>query len=198
MKSFIVTLLLCFVAHPRLLADDTKIRQAVEKGIVTGEFLSTLTPDDVPDKWKAQKVTKETPDSITQVYSRNGVRTLEVLWAKNWTGDKEQMFVATVYRADTRLVKIVHLGHSTSIMPSDAPKGFQVFTSIKDDDGSVTVTATDNKDSFIEGVVVKGRDTRLLDDLEYTKQALALTSIAKPLINAIQESMPKRMKKAGK
>ena len=196
MKLLLVALLLACSVQLATAADD-KIRQAIEKGVVTGAFLNTLTPDDVPDKWKAQKSTKETDKAFTQIYTHDGVRLLEVMWAKDWKGDKERMFVASIYRGDKRLTKIMRLGDSTSIIPSDATKGYQVFTSIKDD-GTVTVTVTDDDNSFFESVVVKGRDTHLLDDLEYTKAALAIEGITKPLMGVLQEAIDKKAKKKSK
>ena len=59
------------------------------------------------------------------------------------------------------------------------------MTSIKDD-GAATITVTDEDNTFFEGVVLKGRETHLLDDLEYTKAALAIESITKPLVGALK------------
>lgn len=187
----ILLLWVCLASVLPIKAADDKIRQAIDNGLVTGAFLNTLTPDDVPDKWKAQKSTKETDNGVTQVYSRNRVRLLEVMWAKDWKGDREKMFVAMVYRGDKRLTKIVRIGDSTSIMQSEAPKGYQIFTSIKDD-GTITVTVTNDDNTFFEGVVVKGRETHILDDLEYTKVALSIEGIVKPIVGVLQDAIDKK------
>ena len=177
-------------------AADDKIRRAVEQGRVTGEFLNTLTYDDVPDDWRAQKISEPNEKYTKLVFFRGGVRRLELLWSHDWTGDKEKMFVATVYHGDKRLTKIARVGDSTAVFPTDVPKGYRVMTSIKDD-GTVIVTVTNDDDTFLEGIVLRGRDTQLLDDLEYTKSVLAIEGIAKPILDVIQDAVDKKPKKKG-
>lgn len=195
-KSALVLLALTLTATLSHAADD-KIRKAVEQGLVTGEFLKTLTYDDVPDDWKAQKKSEPNEKHTKLVFTRGGVRRLELLWANDWKGDKEKMFVATVYHGDKRLTKIARIGESTTVFPSDAPKGYQVMTSIKDD-GTATVTVTNDDNTFLDGVVLKGRETHLLDDLEYTKSALAMESIANSILGVFQDALDKKPKKKGK
>jgi hypothetical protein len=196
MKKLAFLWLCLAFALPTDAADD-KIRQAIEKGLVTRDFLNTLTPDDVPEKWRAQKTTREMDKGVAQVYARDSVKLLEVIWAREWTGDKEKMFVATVYHGDKRLTKIVRMGDSTSIMPSEAPKGYTVMTSIKDD-GTVTVTVMNDDKSFLEVIVVKGRETHILDDLEYTKAALSMEGIVKPIMGVLQDAIDKKSRKKEK
>jgi hypothetical protein len=196
MKKLAFLWLCLAFALPTNAAND-KIRQAIEKGLVTRDFLNTLTQDDVPEKWRAQKTTREMDKGVAEVYTRDSVKLLEVIWAREWTGDKEKMFVATVYHGDKRLTKIVRMGDSTSIMPSEAPKGYTVITSIKDD-GAVTVTVMNDDNSFLEVIVVKGRETHLLDDLEYTKAALSMEGIVKPIMGVLQDAIGKKPRKKGK
>ena len=63
--------------------------------------------------------------------------------------------------------------------------------------GTVTVTVMNGENSFFEGVVVQGRETHLLDDLEYTKGALSM-GIAKPIVDALQDAIDKKPKKKAK
>lgn len=164
---------------------------------MTSAFLNKLTPDDVPDKWKGQKTTKETDNNVVQDYSRDGVKVLEVRWSKGWKGDKEKMFVAIVCRGAKHLARIVRLGDHISVMASEAPKDYEVFTSIKDD-GTVTVNVTTDDSSFFESIVVQGRETHILDDLEYTKTALTMEKIVKPLTDAFLDGIDKKPKKEEK
>ena len=97
MKILLTATLLSLTGVHAANAADDKITQAIEKGIVTGEALKKLTTEDIPSKWKAQKETKETDKSVTIVYSRDGVRRLEVTWSKDWKADKQKMFIATLY-----------------------------------------------------------------------------------------------------
>src|SRR5215203_631293 len=49
MRTLILTVMM-LLAHVASGAD--KVTQAIEKGLVTQEFLNTLTDDDVPNKWR--------------------------------------------------------------------------------------------------------------------------------------------------
>jgi hypothetical protein len=197
MKKFpLMALSLCLVWASTQAAED-KIRQAIDQRLVTSEFLKTLTYDDVPNHWKAQKKIEPSDKYVRIIYSRGEVRLLEILWSNDWTDDKAKMFVATVYRGDKRLSKITHISDATTIWPTNAPKGYQVVTSIKDD-GTATVTVTKNDNTFVEGVVLDGRETHLLDDLEYTKTALGLQSVTKPQVKALRNGAGQKAKKSKK
>lgn len=170
------------------IAADDKLRKAVEQAAVTGEFLQTLTYDDVPNAWKAQKKSEPTDDYTKLVFFRDGVRRLEVMWSNEWNGDKEKRFIALLYCGETMLAKIARLEESTTVFPVDAPKGYQVSTSIMDD-GTATVTVTNDDSAFFESVVLKGRETCLLDDLEYTKSVIAMEGIAQPFVDLLKDAL---------
>ncbi len=193
--KWLLVLLLAFAGAWSIRADDTKIRQAVEKGIVTGQFLQTLTPDDVPEKWKVREETREKDNYTARTYSRGGVKVLMVQWPKGTKPGMEKMFTATLYHGGKSLTTVTHMGDSTNVLPPDASKGYKVFTAIKDD-GTVSVTAMKDDDTFFESIVIRGRDTRPIDDLDYTKAALAMEGITKPLMEALQGKLDEKPAKA--
>ena len=176
---------------------EEKLRQALENGPVTSDFLKKLTADDVPEKFKTEKETKETGNVITRLYKRGGSQRLRVTWFKDAKGDKKDTFLATVYDGDTRLASIDHASGSTHIVPADDPKGYSVSTTIKDD-GQVTVLFMNEANSFLEGVSVRGRDTHITDDLEYTKATLSMNWFIKPLLETLKETVGDSPKEATK
>ena len=57
------------------------------------------------------------------------------------------------------------------------------------------MSVTNAGSTFFESVVIKGRETHLLDDLEYTKAALGIKYITKPLVKAFEEELDRAPKK---
>jgi hypothetical protein len=161
-----------------------KIRDAIAKGEVTKEFVSTLTPDDVPAKWRTSVVTNTTDKYIQKVFSRGGQRRLEIQWRSEWVGVKSNMFSATVFDGAKRITAFVNLGEATSIKtPSN--RQYDLITTVKND-GSVF--ATINGDAgFYEMIEVRGRNTRLVNDLEYTRTALFFEGINRAQGEAVNE-----------
>jgi hypothetical protein len=109
------------------------------------------------------------------------------------------MFVATIYDGDTRISKIARTGDAASILPADAEGGYNQIVSLKDD-GTVMIVIT-HDDGYLEGIEVKGRETNLMDDLEFTKSAISMENIVAPLIESITERLDppdKNRKKKGK
>jgi hypothetical protein len=151
-----------------------KIRDAIAKGEVTKEFVSTLTPDDVPAKWRTSVVTNITDNYIQKIFSRGGQRRLEIQWRLEWVGVKSNMFSATVFDGAKRITALVNIGEATSIKtPSN--RQYDLITTVKND-GSVS--ALINGDAgFYEMIEVRGRDTRLVNDLEYTRTAIFFEGI---------------------
>lgn len=184
---------------PSVRGEEDRIRKAVENGLVTKAFLETLAHDDVPEKWR-ERMEEETKDRyFLRTYFRGDKKALTVMWSKDWVGDKAKMFVATVYDGDTRISKITRIGDAASIFPADAESGYKQIVSLKDD-GTVMVVITHN-DGYLEGIEVKGRETNLMDDLEFTKAAISMEHIVAPLIESITgqlDSTDKNRKKKDK
>jgi len=62
---------------------------------------------------------------------------------------------------------------------------YRLRTTIKDD-GRVSVMFNNNR-GYLQVIEVKGRQTRLMDDIEYTKMAVGIGQIIPPLWEAIGE-----------
>ena len=108
------------------------------------------------------------------------------------------MFTATIYDGQRRLGTIIKFtdGTVTVMPPPEDARSYQLTTSLKED-GKMSVTIM-NDDGYFQTVEVRGRDTHLLDDLEYTKGAVAIEQIGKPLAEAIEDELGKKPKKSKK
>lgn len=160
--------------------------------MVTKEFTDTLTYDDVPTKWRTTVAESQTDKYVKKVFSRGGRKVLEVMWNKDWVGPRAKMFVGTVYDSTNRVAKIIRIGEQTSVAGRKEAGSYELITSVKDD-GSVSFMVTSEK-GYFEVVQVRGRETHLLDDLEYTKTALLMAQLG-PLTDAIQDQLDSKPKK---
>jgi len=194
LRTFMFLALAC-LAQVTLGAE--KLAEIIEKGIITREVLNTLTYEDVPRKWRT-KIQDESTDKYTKkVFYRGKDKILEVLWGKEWTGTKSNIFTATVYDGKKRIGKIICFSDgSTNITQGQARAIYLMNTTITKD-GKVTVSFMSDA-GYYQSVQVKGRDSCLLDDLEYTKNALMVEKVGKPLLDAIDEEISKSPKKAAK
>ncbi len=50
-------------------------------------------------------------------------------------------------------------------------------------------------DGYLEGIQVRGRESQLMDDLEYTKAAISMENIVGPLLQSISEQLDSPPKK---
>ena len=175
-----------------------KLTQAIEKGLVTKEMLNVLTDDDVPKKWRTTVQDQSNERYVKKSFLRGGQRVLVVTWNREWTGARSNMFTASVYDGKRRIGTIIKFtdGTVTVMPPPEEARSYQLTTSLKED-GKMSVTIM-NDDGYFQTVEVRGRDTHLLDDLEYTKGAVAIEQIGKPLAEAIEDELGKKPKKSKK
>ena len=191
MLILITTLLLIQIAN-----GVDRLRQAFEKGLVTKELLNTLTDDDVPKKWRTTVQDQSNERYVKKAFLRGGERVLMVGWNREWTGVKSNMFTATIYDGRRRLCTIFKLTDGTlSVCPQPKESSNYGLTTSLKEDGKISVTIM-NDDGYVQTVEVRGRDTHLLDDLEYTKGAISIEQIGKPLVEAIQDELGKKPKKS--
>jgi len=193
MRIFLLLLVLAYGA-PGFAAD--KIREAIERGMVTKEFTDTLTQDDVPAKWRSAVEESQTDRYFKKAFMRGGHKVLEVMWSKDWIGARAKLFTASVYDGKARVAKILRVGEQTSVARGKDATGYELITSVKDD-GRVSVMITGEK-GYFEVIEVQGRDTHLLDDLEYTKAALLTSQFLEPLVDALQGQLESKPKKGTK
>ena len=189
LRATCALLLLTFALAPQTSGGSEKaekFKDAVAKAVVTREMLSTLTYDEVPDQWRTKVEDKSRENLTIKVFWRGKDKVLEVLWGKDWTGVRSNMFSATVYDGQTKIGKILGLpGETSTSQPEEARIPYSMATTIKDD-GRVSVMFN-NKRGYLQVIEVKGRETRLIDDVEYTKMAVGIGQIIPPLWEAIGE-----------
>jgi hypothetical protein len=163
-----------------------KFKDAVAKAAVTQETLSTLTYDKVPDQWRTRVEDKSRDNLTMKVFWRGKDKVLEVFWRKDWGGSRSNMFCANVYDGEKTLGKITGLpGEAVITQPKKTRDASNMLTSIKDG-GRVSVMFC-NDNGYLQVIEVKGRETRLMDDIEYTKLAVGVGQIIPPLWEAIGE-----------
>ena len=187
--TLITLLLLSHIANG---AD--KLTQAIEKGLVTKEFLNTLTDDDVPKKWRTTTKNESNERYVKTAFLRGGERVLVVTWNREWTGTRSNMFTAMLYDGKKVVCRIIKFTDGTvRVMPQPKDARTYDLTTSLTEDGRMSVTVMNDGDYF-QTVELRGRDTRLLDDLEYTKGAVSIELIAKPLADAIEDEIGKKPK----
>jgi hypothetical protein len=87
----------------------------------------------------------------------------------------------------------MRIGNRASISAGKQAKGYQLITSVADD-GKVSVSLSNEK-GYFEVIEVQGRETRPLDDLEYTKTALLMDQFVSPLLDAVDDRIESTGKK---
>ena len=162
-----------------------QMKEAIAKAVVTQELLKDMTYAQVPEKWRTKVEAKSTESITTKLFWRGNQKVLEVLWRKDWTGAKSNMFVAIVFDGHKRIGKIDRAPDTTIHQPKDARLDYSMITTIKDD-GRVSVMFT-SADGYLQVIEVKDRDTHLMDDIEYTRMAVGSEQIVGPLFEAIDE-----------
>jgi len=196
-RSAVVTALIVvgalLLAHVASGADE--IKRAVEQGLVTKEMLNALTEDDVPKKWRSTSKDESNERYVKKAFSRGGQKVMVVTWNREWTGAKSNNFATTVYHGKKRLCLIMGFTDGTvTVMPQmkDA-RDYNLSTSLNKE-GKMSVTIM-HDEGYFQTVELRGRDTHLLNDLEYTRGALTISQIAKPLAEAIEDEIEKKPRK---
>lgn len=196
MKSFSTPMKVCalLVLLPVcVFADDAKVRKAIEDGILTSSMLQTLTAEDVPDKWKSTKSEKAKKDYLETVYSRGDEEILTVVVPNTPPKGNPGMFVATVKIAKVKVVSIIKLSDSLNVVSHNKDTEYEISVSRKDD-GRMRVLVT-SKNGLADVVEIDGAQTRLMDDLEFTKAMTAQENIVGPLMDSIKGTLNSEKKK---
>lgn len=177
----ILLLVLMFIVRPVLGAD--KLQELIDKGpVVTRKVLDAeLTRDDVPEKWRTKMEDQSSEKSILKRFSRGQDRILEVAWRKqDTTGKYAKVFTATIYDGSKRIGRIVGLSDGLTIsQPKEARLSHEMFTTVKED-GKVRLTFYGDN-GYHQTIEIKGKQTHLLDDLEYTKDCVTYQQLRGPL-----------------
>ena len=155
----------------------------MQEGVLTAEIIDKLTLVDVPTEWKSVRSVVETDTGTVVTFKRGEDKVLEVRWAKKWTEKKTQWFACSVYTQGKRSAVIIRVD-SLSVMPEFPASEVNVLTSIADN-GAVTVSLFKADRTLVESIVVDGRNTHLMDDLEFTKAKFAEERVVRPMLEAM-------------
>jgi hypothetical protein len=175
------------------IAKTNKLMWALVKAKVTQETLKTLTYEGVPHEWRAKVEDHCTEKFTKKVFWRGKDKILEVLWSKGWTGTRSNMFVATVYDGGKRIGRIDRSNGTTDVtQPKDARVAYNMTTMIKTNGLASVMFSSDG--GYLQVIEVRGRDTHLMDDIEYTRFAVGVEQIVGPMFESLDELRKKRTK----
>ena len=125
------------------------------------------------------------------MFSRGKDKVLDLLWSKEWTGAASNLFTGTVFDGTKRIGKIVSFSNgSTSVTQTkDTRTDYDMTTTIQED-GKVSVTFMG--DNYFQNIEIRGRNTRLIDDLEYTKSTVMIERVGRPWVDALEDELGKK------
>ena len=171
-------LFLLIVVRPLVGAD--RIQELIEKGpIITRKVLDAeLSLHDVPDRWKTKIEYESTENTTVKTFFRGKDKVLSVLWGKKDSdGPNARMFSATVYDGQKRICRIIGSpnGSATFQQPKDARLTHSMVTTVNEA-GAVSITFYGDN-GYHQSIELRGRETRLLDDLEYTKNSVTYQAL---------------------
>lgn len=190
---------LALIAQARAADEGSdKFTDAITKGVLTQELLKTMTYDQVPAQWRTKVRDESTTNIAKKVFWRGNQRVLEVFWRKDWVGTNSRMFIANVYSGKQRIGSVNTTPDISISQRRDAPADYSMTTTIKDD-GKVSIMFT-GPEEYLEVVELKGRDTHLMDDIEYTRMAVGIKQVVGPIFDRMRElrtnSHPDQTKRA--
>ena len=168
---------------------DTNIEQIVGKGIVIRGESNTLSSNDVPKKFRT-RVEDQSADGYTRKgYFRGDEKVLEVEWKTSWTGPMSSVFAATVYDGSNKIGKVMASsdGSINIMQPRITRNDYNLITSVKTN-GLVELIFSNDK-GYLQIIEINGRDTRLLDDLEYVNSAVLIDEVAKTPVDPVKEGV---------
>ncbi|HTB85577.1 MAG TPA: hypothetical protein VK742_18155 [Candidatus Sulfotelmatobacter sp.] len=185
----IIVITLAFITQ--VVLGEDKIKEIVENGIATRDALNDFTTNAIPGKWRTKVEDQSTNDYTKKVYSRGDLKILEVSWKNEWSGDKSNVYAAVVFDGQKRIGKVIGFsGIAAGIsQPRNTRNEYDMITNIKTNGLATVMFSNDN--GYFQVIELRGRNTRLLDDFEYTKTEMMLEQVAKPLVETIKDEAKK-------
>gem|GEM_PF-5837897 len=174
---------------------DTNIENIVKSGIATRNELDTLTTNDIPENFRVRVECENVQDYTKKVYFRGDQKILEVMWRTNWIGSMSNIFVATIYDGTNKIGNVSSFsdGMVNIMQPRKTRNDYDMITSIKTN-GLAKLMFSNDK-GYLQIIELKGRETGLMNDLEYTKSATLIEDVGKPLVEAIKNDAKKSPEK---
>jgi len=166
----------------------TKLEALIAHGQRTMEDLEQMSPQDVPEKWRSMTSTSTNDQYTIKEHYRGTAKVLEIRWRSEWVGAASNRFNGTIFDGKRRIGNIVGFADgSTGVMPlAQANPEYQLSTTIKPG-GAAEVTVFGPE--YMESIRLCGRDTHLMDDLEYMKAAVITEEVIVPSTEVFKDEI---------
>lgn len=181
------SLALGFLMGAQVVSGADRLTDSIQEGLAEKERIDAMTDKDVPEKWRSTVEDQSDDRYVRRLFKRGERKAMVVSWSKRNADAQPGKFSARVLDGDRVVCLISSFSDgSVSIMPMETKGRFySVITSIRQD-GRVLVSISEDT-RYIEEIVVDGRATRLIEDLEFTKTAMKMDTILEPLLDGLKD-----------
>jgi hypothetical protein len=184
----IITILALTLCISQTLGSSESVRNAAEEGLAMIQRVNSLTVEDVPPEWRAQKTIETIKSSTVVQYFRDEMKILQITWKDDWVGDKGGFFGGTVFANGVTVARLMSLGDSVFVSVTPGIIDYTVGVLIKEN-SKIEINISFQDGEFFDGVVVDGRNSRLIDDLEFTKNVLNFEYAIKPITQSFLDGI---------
>lgn len=161
--------------------------EAIHEGLAAKLESDSLTAGDIPREWTSSVTASTNGPCVIRAHFRGTNKVMEVTWRQGWTGSQDKMFCALFMDGTNQLGRVMGFQGSTAFEDHASKPEYRV-TFWVETNGEQTVSVCSRKSvAFVETYVIRGRQSCLEDDLEYTRNRVRLEGIATPLGKALGE-----------
>lgn len=181
----VISLALGLLMAAQIVSGADRLTDSIQEGFAEKERIDAMTDKDVPEKWRSTAEDQSDDRHVRRLFKRGERKAMVVSWNKRDADEQPGKFSAMVFDGDRVVCHIVSFSDgSVNVMPMETKGRFYgVITSIKQD-GRVLVSISEDT-RYIEEILVDGQATRLIEDLEFTKTAMAMDTILEPLVDGL-------------
>jgi len=183
----VISLALGFLMAVHVVIGADRLTESIEEGLAKKERIDAMTEKDVPEKWRTTVEDQSDDRYVRRLFKRGERKAMVVSWSKRNADEQPGKFSARVFDGD-RVVCLINSfsDGSVNVMPMETKGRFySVITSINQDRRVLVSIGEDTR--YIEEIVVDGRATRLIEDLEFTKTAMKMDTILEPLVDGLKD-----------
>ena len=165
------------------------LTESSQDGLAKKERIDAMTDKDVPEKWRGTVEDQSDELFVRRLFKRGEQKAMVVSWSKRKADEQPGKFSARVFDGDRVVCQIVSFSDgSVNVMPMETKGQFySVITSIRQD-AKVSVVISEGT-RYIEEIVIDGRATRLVEDLEFSKTAMKIDTILEPLVDGLLDQV---------
>lgn len=181
------SLALGFLMAAQVVSGADRLTDSIQEGLAEKERIDAMTDKDVPEKWRSTVEDQSDDLFVRRLFKRGERKAMVVWWSKKKADEQPGKFSAMVFDGDRVVCHIVSFSDgSVNVMPMETKGQFySVITSVQQDGRVLVVISEDTR--YIEEIIVDGRATRLGEDLEFTKTAMAMDTILEPLVDGLKD-----------